>query len=122
MRRPSKHILLIQYDDILARTLKEILEMMNYAPTLAFDGKDAVGKVEAGYQPDIVMLDFNRPGLEGSEAIQLLRDLKPSLPVLLTTSRVDRLIQDFAKTHQGVGLLAKPFTMAELRYHLAEFS
>lgn len=117
-----KKVLLVQYDEILSRTLTDILEMLDYAPTLAFTCDEAVAKVENGYDPDIVMLDLGMPGLSGSGTLPLLRALRPSLPVLLTTGRVDKLVQDFVKEHKGVALLAKPFTMAELRYHLADFA
>lgn len=117
-----KQVMLVHYDEILARTLSDILEMMDYAPTLAFTCEDAVAKVENGFHPDIVMLDLAMSGLGGSGTLPLLRALKPNLPVLLTTGRVDKPIQDFVKAHRGVALLAKPFTMAELRYHLADFA
>jgi len=116
-----KKVMLVQYDEILSRTLTDILEMLEYAPTLAFTCEDAVAKVENGYDPDIVMLDLGMPGLSGSGTLSLLRTLRPTLPVLLTTGRVDKLVQDFVIEHKGVALLAKPFTLAELRYHLADF-
>jgi CheY-like chemotaxis protein len=117
-----KKIMLVQYDEILSRTLTDILERLEYSPTLASSCEDAVAKVENGYDPDIVMLDLGMPGLSGSGTLPLLRTLRPTLPVLLTTGRVDKLVQEFVKEHKGVALLAKPFTMAELRYHLADFA
>lgn len=116
-----KHILLVHYDEILSNTLRDLLEIMDYVPLVATNGDDAIAKVKAGYEPDLLMLDLNMHGLVGANTLPLLRTLKPKLPVLITAGRVDRLVQDFAKAHSGVALLAKPFTMAELRYHLAEF-
>ena len=74
--------------------------------------------LEAGLEPDLVILDLNMPGLGGSGTLPRLRALRPTLPVLLATGRADQTALDLVAAHPEVTLLAKPFTRDELLRHL----
>jgi len=65
-----------------------------------------------------VILDLNMPGLGGAGTLPLLKAQRPGLPVLLATGRVDQAATDLTSTHPGVTLVAKPYTLDELRDRL----
>src|SRR5262249_26961759 len=78
----------------------------------AFDGLTALG-LHASEHPDLVILDWMLPGLDGLEVLRRLRQSAPT-PVLMLTARGE-------ETDRVVGLevgaddyLTKPFGMREL--------
>ena len=74
--------------------------------------------LEAGLEPDLVILDMNMPGLGGIGTLPRLRVLRPTVPVLLATGRIDQTALTLAAAHPGVTLLPKPFGLQELQQHL----
>jgi CheY-like chemotaxis protein len=86
--------------------------------TASLSGEEAIASVEAGYRPEVIILDLNMPGLGGSGSLPRLRALLPEVPILLSTGRADKTAQDLANAHPRVTLLAKPFSLKELRSHL----
>ena len=51
----------------------------------AVNGVDAVAKA-AEFEPDIVVLDFLMPEMDGLEAARLLKEASPNVPLFLLTS------------------------------------
>ncbi len=92
---------------------------MGHSTVTVSSGEEALALLEGGFQPDVVMLDMNMPGLGGAGTLPLLRQLRPALPVLLATGRADQTAQDLVAAHPGVTLLSKPYAMRELRRQLA---
>ena len=58
------------------------------------------------------------PGLGGIGTLPRLRVLRPTVPVLLATGRIDQTALTLAAAHPGVTLLPKPFGLQELQQHL----
>jgi len=85
---------------------------------IAPSGEEALGLLEAGFAPDLVILDMNMPGLGGAGTLPRLRGLCPEVPVLLSTGRADRAALTLASAHPGVTLMSKPFGLRELQTHL----
>jgi CheY-like chemotaxis protein len=95
-----------------------VLEALGHSATAVSSGEEALVKLEAGFQPDVVILDMNMPGLGGSGTLPYLRALRPAVPVLLATGRADQTALDLVEAHPFVTLLSKPFSMKELQKHL----
>jgi DNA-binding NarL/FixJ family response regulator len=54
---------------------------------------DLVSRMEAdGDAPDVVVLDYVMPGHDGVEAARALRELDPSLPIVVFSSLFDRVL------------------------------
>jgi CheY-like chemotaxis protein len=112
-------VLLIDDDDLIQSSVQAILEFLGYAAVkIAPSGEAALALLEAGFEPDLVILDMNMPGLGGIGTLPRLRALRPEVPVLLATGRVDQTALTLASAHPGVTLLAKPFGLRELQKHL----
>ena len=111
-------VLLVDDDELIQSSMQTILEVLGHTVTTARSGEEALAKLEAGFEPDLVILDMNMPGLGGIGTLPRLRALRPKVPVLLSTGRVDQTALELASAHAGVTLLSKPFSMRELQQHL----
>jgi PAS domain S-box-containing protein len=111
-------VLLVDDDDLILSAVQMILEVMGHRVHLAPSGEEALGLLEAGLAPDLVILDMNMPGLGGAGTLPRLRALCPKVPVLLSTGRADRTALTLASAHPGVTLMSKPFGLRELQAHL----
>jgi two-component system, OmpR family, response regulator len=77
-------ILLVDDETDFAVTLAERLRLRGLAVETAFDGEQALEKIEQDL-PQIVVLDVMMPGLGGMEVLQRVREDHPHLPVILLT-------------------------------------
>ncbi len=80
------------------------------------EGASMLERLSAGVAPDLVLLDWQMPGVSGVEACRFLRERydEVSLPILMLTSRGAR--QDFAEGLMAGAndYVAKPYDDAEL--------
>jgi len=109
------HILLVDDDELIQKSTSMLLEALGHAVTLATTGEAALAVLEQGLLPDAVILDMNMPGLGGKGTLPRLRDLHPTVPVLLATGRADQEALDLVASQSFVALLSKPFGFEELR-------
>ncbi len=117
---PALTVLLVDDDELIQVSMRALLEELGHHASWVASGEEALAKLEAGFQPDVVLLDMNMPGLGGTGTLPRLRALRPTLPVLLATGRADQTALDLAAAHPMVTLLSKPFSMKELKHSLEE--
>jgi len=117
MQRPSQalRILLVDDDELIRSSVQALLEAMGHTARVVASGEGALECLETGYCPDVVILDMNMPGLGGAGTLSRLRAKASAIPVLLATGRADQTALDLTAAYPLVTLLAKPFTMAQLK-------
>jgi len=111
-------VLLVDDDELIQSAVQGILEALGHTAIIVSGGEQALALFEAGLQPDVVILDMNMPGLDGAATLPRLRALRPGLPVLLATGRVDQTATNLLEAHPGVLLLSKPFGFDDLQQKL----
>jgi two-component system, cell cycle sensor histidine kinase and response regulator CckA len=112
-------VLVVDDDDLLQLSLCTLLETLGHAPEAVASGEAALARLEAGASFDLVILDLNMPGLGGAGTLPLLRRLRPELPVVLATGRATQQAANLAAATVAVSILAKPFSLEELKAHLS---
>jgi len=112
------NVLVVDDDDLVQNSTQALLGCLGHKVTIASSGEEALAKVEGGFNPDVVILDLNMPGLGGAATLPRLRALLPSVPVLLATGRVDQDALNLLKANQHVSLLPKPYSKELLHQHL----
>jgi CheY-like chemotaxis protein len=112
-------VLLVDDDPLIQSSIRAILEALGHGVTPVLSGEAALAELAAGLHPDVVILDMNMPGLGGAGTLPRLRALKPTVPVLLATGRVDEYATEVAAAHPFVTLLSKPFSIKDLQRLLA---
>jgi DNA-binding response OmpR family regulator len=103
-------ILLVEDATDLAGVIARELKGAGYVVVRVADG-ESVLRQHAALQPDLVILDWMLPGLDGLEVLRRLRARAPT-PVLMLTARDDE-----ADRVLGLGAddyITKPFSMREL--------
>ena len=82
----AKRILIVDDNALIRHQIRKLLGSQTEFEICAeaVDGADAVRKV-AECHPDLVVLDFLMPEMNGMEAARIIRKLAPRLPILLFT-------------------------------------
>ena len=113
-------ILLVDDDELVLKSTGMLLELLGHQVTPATCGEEALRLLGEGLEPDVVILDMNMPGLGGQGTLPRLRVLRPELPLLLATGRVDQEAMDLIAGHRRVALLPKPFSTEDVQLQLRE--
>jgi DNA-binding response OmpR family regulator len=112
--KPRGMVLVADDDPDFAGSLAPLLQQQGYRVEIARDGRDALGKVEAG-AIDCLILDMRMPLLSGLEVYMSLKEAARLVPTIFVTGFAEEeagaldTVRAFTK-----GLLIKPFDPAEL--------
>lgn len=106
-------ILVVEDEKKLARVLQLELEYENYRPTIVYDGRAALEKLQ-NEMFDLILLDIMLPELSGLEVVRHLRKKDPITPVILLTAR-DAVHDKVSGLDLGANdYITKPFQIEEL--------
>lgn len=102
------------YPDIVASTSR-LFRGWGFDIHVAYDAEEALGHIEKGLEPDIIVSDYRLPGMNGVEMIAAIRDLtSPDLPALLITG--DAAAKELKDARSSViAILSKPARPRELK-------
>ncbi len=108
-------ILLVDDDPRVLEPTKELLESMGHFVTLAEDGQQAceIFQLQASTW-DIVITDVVMPHMNGFEAVQKMRLLRPDVPVIFATGYDQSLVEEHLHKLENSILISKPFSPNEL--------
>ena len=114
----STTICIIDDHKIVRQGLKELLEKMSdYKVISEFDSGTALLQALPPQEvPDLFILDYSMPGMNGVEVIKAMHDYNPDYKILLLTQHFEESIIDAAYHYGARGFLHKNCTAQELRY------
>jgi signal transduction histidine kinase/CheY-like chemotaxis protein len=115
--RRSASVLVIDDDAAVRSLIVECLQILGYEVRQAEDGETGLRLLEER-PPDLLMVDFIMPKLNGAEVIEYARKLVPDLPVILATGYADAQVGGTVLEHERV--LQKPFNLDQLAAMVAE--
>ena len=101
------HLLLVDDDDLLRRSLTFNLERVGYQVSTAANAEDALALVQHA-RPDLVLLDIGLPGMDGLDALHRLRE-QFHLPVIFLTARRREFDQVLGLELGADDYVTKPF-------------
>jgi two-component system response regulator MprA len=106
-------ILIVDDDERLCKMLRRTLVYEGFEVTTAADGQEALRQVYTE-RPDVIVLDWMLPELDGLDVLQTLRQDQNEAPVLMLTAR--DAIEDRVEGLEGGAddYLVKPFAPVEL--------
>ena len=87
-------VLLVEDNEVYRSTLELLLDRRDGLEIVGgvADGRDAADAAER-LMPDVVLMDFRLPGLDGAEATAAIRARTPHAGLLEKSSSIDDLVQ-----------------------------
>ena len=108
-------LLVVDDERDVARGLAAVLAARGYQVETAFDGQQVLDRMAREPRPDLLVLDYAMPELDGEEVMRRLRAQEAfrDLPILLATATEI----DLAAMSRASGMLRKPYP-AEVLYKM----
>lgn len=115
------HVLLVDDDDLLRRSLAFNLERNGYRVSTAANAEDALALTRRD-PPDLVLLDIGLPGMDGLDALRKLRAGSaaqgPPVPVVFLTARRRELDEVLGLELGADDYITKPFSLDIVLAHI----
>ena len=109
----SYRVLVVDDDAAVRRFLVDALEVLGYGVTEAADGAAALRALDV-IEPDLMVVDFAMPGMNGAQVARAVRDRLPGLPVVVASGYADTdLIDQTLGT--TVEIVPKPYDLSQLQ-------
>ena len=109
------HVLCIDDDQAIVFLMKRLLERMGYCVSVYTDQNEALAAARA--EPgrfDLVVTDYNMPGMSGLEVARALREIRADLPIVLASGNITEELRIEAPGAGVSELISKPYTVKEL--------
>jgi CheY-like chemotaxis protein len=113
-RRPAaRKVLIIDDEEAIVDGITTLLGHEGIEVESIGSGVEAATAI-ARFHPDVVLLDFSLPDMDGSEVYACIRAIDHSLPVIFATGHGDRRILHDGLNDPRTRFLQKPFEVANL--------
>lgn len=107
-------ILLVEDEKDLSNAIKEGLEDNFFTVDQAFDGEEAIDKIEIEKSYDLIIVDIMIPKIDGIKLLKMIREKEIKTPILMLTAKngIDYKVNSFDLGADDY--LTKPFDFREL--------
>jgi DNA-binding response OmpR family regulator len=112
-RFPEAHILVVDDELSLRRTLTQMLNRMGYRAAGAASGKEALRYI-GRHTVDLVVLDLKMPGMDGVEVMETARPMAPNIVFIILTAYGTLESAIAGIRHGAFDYLLKPSPMKEI--------
>ncbi len=107
----GERVLVVDDDPGVRRFIVQCLKSLGYVVTEAAGGQAGLNRLAVD-RPDLLVVDFAMPGVNGAQVAVQARGASPALAVLLVTGYADaRAIKDLVHSE---AVLRKPFKVSDL--------
>ncbi len=113
MKDSKASILLVEDEENLHEALKLNLELEGYEVTSAFDGTEALKKINNEYF-DLIIMDIMLPEIDGISVTESVRVNHNEVPILMLSARNSSADRVLGLKKGADDYLAKPFNLEEL--------
>ena len=101
-------VLLVDDDDSCLMLGSLILERAGITSYCVMSGKEALKAIQEK-EFDLIITDFNMPGMDGIELAEQAREIAPHTPIIVNSGALSPEIVQRAKERGVVKVLEKPF-------------
>jgi two-component system, NtrC family, response regulator AtoC len=114
VKTKSVKILVVDDDDKILFAFKEVLKKEGYSTILSNNSYEALEKISSE-QPTIIFMDITMPMLNGLEALNLIKQKNPFLPVIIITGYGTMQTAIKAMQNGAFEYLTKPLDVEKIR-------
>lgn len=117
---PGGAILLADDEEVMREVCAEMLRGLGYDVVTASDGRRALNAVRSARDEfRCVVMDIAMPVMNGWDAARAIRELKPDLPILMSSGHDLDVVKGDTRGLSGVRFLKKPYRIENLRHALS---
>ena len=102
----AKKVLVVDDEKDFLFTMEYWLKSKGYEVATATDGFQALDLVKS-FDPNIILLDVNMPGMDGLETLRRLREFNQDVPVIIITAYIGEERAAETSAYQISGLFYK---------------
>ncbi|MBU6458285.1 MAG: response regulator [Bradyrhizobium sp.] len=113
----SATVLLVEDNPEVASVSANLLDQLGYTVRRASDAESALCEIERD-GIDLVLSDIIMPGMDGLKLARRLKEIRPHLPILLTTGYSDAA----ANVRGDFPILRKPYEIHQLSQAIAKLA
>jgi signal transduction histidine kinase len=106
-------LLIVDDDTSLSQHLKTFFERHKYTVEVAHDGDGALEKARS-FHPHLMFLDIGLPGKSGIEVLREVKEVDPSVRVIMITGQTEDELVRQARILGADDYVTKPFTLEYL--------
>jgi two-component system, chemotaxis family, chemotaxis protein CheY len=114
----KKKILIVDDSGLARRLTRKILEELGHEVEEAADGAQAL-ELYVLNRHDLVVLDMVMHGMYGLEVLEKLKQINPTLPVIVSTADIQRSTRDQVQQGGAAAMVNKPVNKEEMSETLA---
>ena len=114
----ARSVLIVDDDEALVEALTELLRDEGHVVEAHTDGFRALARLKDGFRPDVVLLDYLMPRMNGSEFLVELERHGIALPIVLFTAMNASRVH--VPTRNVIAMIRKPFDLKRLFETLAK--
>jgi signal transduction histidine kinase/CheY-like chemotaxis protein len=111
-------VLIVDDDQDVRQLLVNAISALGHSPIAAEDGARGLAAMEES-KPDLILLDFAMPGMNGAEFGKIVRSRFPAMPIVFVTGYADTDMIESVVDESAL-ILRKPFRSFELKAILGE--
>jgi len=111
-RTMAKKIMIVDDEQDIRTTVKQVLERHGYEVVSAVNGDDCLKKISAGEKPDLILLDIMMPGTPVKDVVSKLGKFKVAYLSVVRTSEAEK--ENLMKSKNTVDFIQKPFDIDKL--------
>lgn len=117
-----RRILVVEDNPLNLKLVRDVLQNAGYDIVEARTGEDGLLAAESG-SPDLVLMDLQLPGIDGTETMHRLRQgiLGPDVPIVAVTAFAMAADRERAELAGFDGYLEKPISVRALPGQIANF-
>ena len=118
----GERILVVEDNPKNLKLVRDVLQFSGYEVIEATSGEDGV-RLAAQEQPDLILMDLQLPGIDGTEALRQIRanDACGAVPVVAVTAFAMNEDRDRAYAAGFDGYLQKPISVRGLQKQVHDF-
>jgi len=117
--KPAWHILVVDEEPTICKTIKILLERDGHKVQTANDGKVALTLLEQN-SFDLVTTEFSISDIQGDALAVAIKKRLPNLPIIMISAN-GAIEKSFGHPLEGVDLvISKPFLLADLRHAVSK--
>lgn len=109
-------VLIVDDEENILEFLEEALKD-DYLIIKGKNGKEAIKKVQEFY-PDVVLMDYKMPGMDGMEAFLKIKEIDKDIPVILMTAYGTSQVAIQAMKEGAYDYVTKPLDLEEIKVTL----